>query len=176
MNSPLKPPDPVKYFVGLLVNSTRLVDKTIKDMESYFGPHDFLSEAFDFNVTDYYEEEMGSDLKRLFVSFDRLIGAEKIVEMKLKTDEIEDRYRENGLRRVNIDPGYIDFYKVVLASHKYGGQKIYLGEMVYADFTLYYWKKNFAAFEWTFPDFKDARYYLTLKCIREIYRKQIRER
>ena len=81
-----------------------------------------------------------------------------------------------GLTPVNLDAGYLDHNKIVLASFKGAGQKIYLGNGVWADFIARYSKGRYHPFDWTFPDFKDGRYDLELSQIRAIYRKQISNR
>jgi len=77
----------------------------------------------------------------------------------LISNKVEQDFSENGKRLVNIDPGYLDFHKVVLASDKERGQKIYLGNGIYADPTLYYSKGRFHPYDWSLPDFKEETYY-----------------
>ena len=126
-----------------------------------------------FDHTDFYEKEMGPGLKRKFVSFKALKNPDILVESKLVATEIElESERSAGKRAVNIDPGTLDYLKVVLASFKYQGQKIYLAKGVWADLTMYYRKGGWALFEWTFPDFKTGRYDQILLEIRSLYKKE----
>ena len=93
-------------------------------------------------MTDYYEKEMGTGLLRRFVSFAPLISPEALAEIKLKTHGIEEGYQwiegEKRGRRVNIDPGYLDGGKVVLASTKGTSHRIYLRSGVYGEVTLFF--------------------------------------
>ena len=65
--------------------------------------------------------------------------------------------------------------KFVLASAKYGRQKVYLDKGIYADPTLYYFKKEFHAYSWSFPDFTSGMYNEYFISVRDVYKKQIRE-
>ena len=94
-------------------------------------------------------------------------------EVKVLANKIECKFAVDGSRRVNIDPGYMDFHKLVLASVKFLGQKIYLGKGVYADPTLYY-DKGWKPYDWGFPDFRDGRYNDFLTLVRRAYRQKLR--
>ena len=167
------PVQPVQLFVGVIFSDPGLLRPLEAELEQHLGPIDARSAVYDFDVTAYYEEEMGESLKRIFYSFVDLIGPEAIVGVKTTSSEIEDKFAEGGKRRVNIDPGYMDFYKLVLASNKYLGQKIYLGKDVYADPTLYY-DKGWKPYDWGFPDFKSGRYDSFLTEVRTRYKRKIR--
>ncbi len=162
-------PQPVQLFIGVLASSEGL-RSTVRDrVAESFGPIDFESDAFRFDVTDYYEPEMGPGLLRWFVSFERLIPPEDLVPVKLATNRLEDDLRKDGRRRVNLDPGYMDVYKIVLASAKFQGPKIHLGQGIYADPALCY-DKGWKAFPWGFPDFRDGRYDAVFTKIRRLYK------
>jgi hypothetical protein len=163
-----KTPDPVKLFTGTLYSSADALAKTKAILESKFGAIDYESPPYAFDVTDYYEPEMGKGLHRIFWSFERLIAPDGLIEAKLFTNGVEGE----GKRSVNIDPGYLDYYKVVLASAKFGGQKLYLGQGIYGDIVLWYEKGAFKPFIWGFPDFKNGRYDEALLEIRRRYHAQ----
>ncbi len=167
---------PVKLFVVTLHNEIEILENSAVDLYEHFGKSDLISEDFAFDVTGYYENEMGSNLFRRFYSFEKLISPEQISEVKLLTNSIEEKYRNEKGRRINLDPGYLDTYKVVLASAKFGGQKIYLGSGIYADMTLVMYKGQWEPFAWGFPDFKSRRYDPTLSKIRDLYKAQMKNR
>ncbi len=163
----------VELLIGVIFRDSMLLGSLEDSLEVSFGPVELRSDIYDFDVTDYYEPEMGKGLKRIFYSFRNLIVPDEIVGIKLRTNRLEDEFALDGKRRVNIDPGYIDFYKLVLVSNKFLGQKIYLGKGVYADPTLYY-DKGWKPYVWGFPDFKSGRYYDFLERVREVYKQKIR--
>ncbi|MEN3046405.1 MAG: DUF4416 family protein [Candidatus Hydrothermales bacterium] len=174
MAEPLKP-TPVKLFTGIFFNDKDVVLKAKDELIKKIGEIDYESPIFDFNFTSYYEKEMGKDIKRIFYSFKDLIDPAKIVEIKYISFGIEKKIMDSeGKRKVNIDPGYMDFFKVVLVSFKPGGYKIYLDKGVYADITLWYEKGKFKPLLTSFPDFKNNIYEKTFLKIREIYKKGLK--
>ncbi len=166
-------PAKVQLILGVIFSDTALLARLEEELEREFGCVEARSDIFGFDVTDYYEEEMGGDLKRIFYSFAELIDPAAIVDVKIAANRIEEGFAREGKRRVNIDPGYVDYYKLVLASAKFQGQKIHLGKGVYADPTLYY-DKGWKSYDWGFPDFKSGRYDEFLTGVRRSYRQKIR--
>jgi hypothetical protein len=167
-------PAPVKLFLVTLHQDEALLNEAIGKFSESWGEADFESEDFPFEETDYYQKEMGGGLKRRFYSFSKLILPDQIVDAKLQSNRIEEELAKDGSRQVNLDPGYLDTYKVVLASAKFGGQKIYMRDGIYADMTLTMYKGKWEAFLWGFPDFKSRKYDEVLNKIRDIYKGQLR--
>jgi len=116
---------------------------------------------------------MGAGIKRQFVSFTRLILTEQLPAIKLLTNEIEQDLALNGKRRVNIDPGYLNLAKVVLATTKDYSHRLYLGQGIYGEVTLTYAKGKFNPFPWTYPDYQTQAYRQFFEEIREIYKNQL---
>lgn len=166
--------EPVKLFVGTLSNDSERLARAREALVQAFGPIDYESEPIPFTVTSYYTDEMGPNLSRVFYAFEHPVSPENLVEIKLRTNAIEDELRVDGHRKVNLDPGYLDHGKTVLASAKYAAQKIHLGKGIYADLTLTYEKGKFTAFPWTFPDFTNGCYDRVLMRIRERFKNQTR--
>jgi hypothetical protein len=163
---------PVKLIDAVLAGAGFDLERLLlPGLEERFGRIDFCGGAHPFTGTSYYEDEMGPDLSRVIVSFEPLVSPTEIVQVKLDTAAIEaDLSGERG-RRVNIDPGYMDYYKIVLASFKEGPQKIYLGRGVYADPILLFYEGEYVPFQWTFPDFKAGVYRDDFMAIRSLYKK-----
>jgi hypothetical protein len=148
-------PRAAKYFVALLSSSREILAGVENDLVGVLGEIDGRSEVVPWVASQYYEGEMGSELLRRFISLSRLASAEDLATVKLRTQQIEDRYRAptSGGRRVNLDPGYIDAYKVVLASTKNAGQRLYLRSGIYAEATLMFYDRGFHGLAYTYPDY-----------------------
>ncbi len=163
----------VKLFSGFIYKDEAACLNALKKLEAHYGRADFQSRPFIFSHTQYYAAEMGDNLLKKFVSFNRLIDPGKISEIKLFTNKIETRLSEGHKRPVNIDPGYLGLSKVVLATTKDYSHRIYLGRGIYAEITLSYVKGEFIPLEWTYPDYRSREYAEVFKKIREIYVGQI---
>lgn len=169
-------PQPVKLIVAVLWREADALDAARGRMAAAWGPIDLEGPDRPFDATDYYEPEMGAGLVRRLLSFERLIAPEEIAAVKLRACGIERELARGAARRVNLDAGYLDLNKLVLASLKPGPQKIHLGGGVWADIVCLYRKGGFLTFEWTFADFKDGRYDGDLLRIRERYKAALRGR
>ena len=168
-------PVPVKLFSGILYTDGACLQKALGILSSRFGTIDFASRDFPFDQTDYYHSEMGSPIARRFVSFEPLVQPDEIARIKIACNGIEEDLATGGRRRVNLDPGYMDFDKVVLASAKYNGDKIYLQDGIWGDLTLRYKFKHFEPYPWSFPDFKSGAYLEVFDSIRRIYKRQMKQ-
>jgi hypothetical protein len=170
------PPPPVKYFVAVLFKHNDALEKARAEFVRRWGAIDFEGADHVFDVTDYYEPEMGAPLYRRLFAFEKLSDPTLLVAMKLACNQIEGLLSADGKRTVNCDAGYLDHNKVVLASAKEAGQKIYLDKGIYADLAGRYKAGKYQPFEWSFPDFKDGRYDNELLEIRKLYLEQVRKK
>jgi hypothetical protein len=170
---------PVKLITGFIFNQKRLLRQAEKILTRKFGRIDFESPIFDFSChTDYYEKEFGRNLKRKFVSFEKLINPRDLAKIKVMTNRIEldltRKTRKSGpARRVNIDPGYLELAQVILATTKDFTHRIYLEKGIFAEVTLFYRQGSYQAWEWTYPDYRTSQYIRTFNQIRQIYSRQI---
>ena len=148
-------PKPAKYFVALLSSDVNLLTAVEADLSALLGEIDARSEIVPWNASNFYEKEMGPGLLRRFVSFSFLQSPENLAAVKLQMQRIEDNYRSVSPpgRRVNLDPGYIDIFKLVLASTKNAGQRIYLRSGIYAEATLLYHDAAFHGLVYTYRDY-----------------------
>ena len=77
------------------------------------------------------------------------------------------------IRPINLDPGYVDSPKLVLASMKNFAHRVYLGSGVYAEVTLLHRRGRWTPLEWTFPDYASGRYWPFLDQVRRRLREQL---
>ena len=171
---------PVKLIVGLLAGDDDLLRRATQLLVREYGPTDLESEVWPFDQTDYYEPEMGPDLKRRFLSFARLIRPDTLPEIKRHTNEIEQRIADDCLlpgasRPVNLDPGYVDLGKLVLATTKDRAHRIYLGAGIYGEVTLQYRAGAWQPWPWTYPDYHSPHYHAFFKHVRDRYHAQRNE-
>lgn len=169
--APATSPDPMLLFVAMLYapGAENERQAAVDDMVALWGPIGFTGPDRPFDLTSYYVGEMGESLCRRLIGFDRLVSPEILASAKVACNDIEDRHAREGKRTVNLDVGVLDHNKIVLASLKSAGQKIYLAQGVYADLVARYKGGRYQPFEWTFPDFKDGRYDADLAELRRMY-------
>jgi len=164
----------VKLIVGFIFYDAAVLPKAEVILKRRFGNMDFQSPLLDFTHTDYYHEEFGASLKRKFISFAKLIPPDALPKIKIYTNKIERKFLAAGKRLINIDPGYLDLAKLVLASTKDFVHRIYLDKNIFAETTLFYQNKTFRPWECTYPDYRSPEYIEIFNQIREIYAEQIR--
>jgi hypothetical protein len=168
-------PPPVKLIVSLLAGDLALLDQAQAALERAFGPVDWQSQPLPFNHTDYYTPEHGSGLVRRLVTFQPLVDPGQLAAIKRQTNALEQRWTLGGHRQVNLDPGYLSLSKLVLATTKDHGHRIYLGQGIYAEVTLRFQDGAFRAWPWTYPDYASPHYAMLLAGVRERYKAQLRE-
>ncbi|MGM0440907.1 MAG: DUF4416 family protein [Elusimicrobiota bacterium] len=166
----------VKLICGIIYNSRVEVKKVKKRLSGAFSDIDFNSKIIDFDFTNYYYEEMGRPLKRVFVSFKKLIHPSRLADIKNRTIKIEEKFKKKGRRKVNLDPGYLEASKLVLASTKNFSHRIYLKDGIYGEITYRYEKGEFTDLPWTFPDYRSDTYKEILEKIRAVYKEQLNNR
>jgi hypothetical protein len=166
--------EPVKLVFSVFTKETALLNETIEILSSTYGQPDFISSVTLFDYTDYYNAEMGENLVRRFLAMEKLIKPEALPDIKLATNEIEDKLALDSRRQVNIDPGYISKAHLILATGKAYTHRPYLRGGIYADLTLVYQGKKFCSLPWTYPDYADEKQLLMLSKIRAKYLLQLK--
>jgi len=166
-------PDKVKLVITVFSQDKKIIEKIKYILNKRFGLIDY--ESYDLKlITNYYEDELGDNLVRQFYAFKKLINRDKIAEIKLYTNRLEDKLKVNTKRIINIDPGYLSLGKFILATTKNQQQRIYLKNGIFAECALRYKNGGFVTWDWTYPDYATEAYRKVLNEIREVYFRQIR--
>ena len=180
-------PTSAKLFTGILASNAAYLKSAEDKLISVYGPIDLRTnpEGIPFDFSDYYTKEMGAGLKRLFVSFERLIKPDDIASIKIRTNELEKELatalKSHLPRPVNLDPGYITSSKMILVTTKDYSHRIYLRDGIYAEITLQFktvegGRKGFQPLPWTYRDYKTLPYLDFFNQMRNIYFGQTSER
>lgn len=192
-------PSPVKYICGMISARKDLLEQALTPLVELLGPADIVTDIMDFDFTHYYDAQMGSPLYRRFVAFANLDTPERLAAIKQATNQIEEQFaqrqgpgtRDQGPettqsgqspvtlatpRPINLDPGYLESAKLVLASMKNFSHRIYLSGGVYAEVTLMYHKGRWDSLPWTFPDYASGRYHPFLTQARDRLREQLEQK
>lgn len=165
----------VKLVAAVLYQNKEDLDEVFTLLEKTFSPIDHVGDFFPFDTTDYYEPEMGAHLQRGIISFTELVHPGFLAESKKITKGLEKKLSIDNKRKINIDIGYLDLFKVVLASYKVRSNKIYLSDGIWADMILYFDSGDYKTFSWGFPDFKSGIYNPAFGEIRTVYKLQLRK-
>ena len=133
-----------------------LFDEASDALADAFGPVEARSEVMDFDFTHYYDDEMGSPLYRRFVSFAGPHSPDILADAKVRTNAIEQEFADRlagagPARPINLDVGYVESSKLVLASMKNFSHRIYLRDGVYAEITLQFRHGKWHAARLDFP-------------------------
>jgi hypothetical protein len=148
----------------------------LEGLAQEFGPAEDISPEKSFDdFSPYYEKEMGKGLTRFFVSFRDLMDPADLAGRKLRANTMEKRLSialQAGSRTVNIDPGYMDLARLVVASTKDASYRVYLRDGIYAQPMLRFQHGAFVPFEWTYPDYQDRMFLSFFKKIRDKYKER----
>ncbi|MDR1137400.1 MAG: DUF4416 family protein [Synergistaceae bacterium] len=168
--------DGVKLIVGMLhpSGSGDLLEWGVRRLAETFGDMERKSPPYPFVYTDYYRN-ISPELTRRFFTFAGLRHPFGLVVWKKLAISIEAESMPGGAgRKVNIDPGYMDGAKLVLASTKNNAHRIYLWDDIFAETTLCYRKSGWESFSYTFPDFACGVYDEFLNAARADWKRDIR--
>jgi len=173
MGCPRKPL-PVKLIISIFGQKSDLFEILEKVLLKKFGLIDFRSEIFDFNQTQYYEKEFGANLKRRFISFKKLIIPDNLWKIKVITNRLEKKFKNNNKRQINLDPGYITQANLILASTKEYSHRIYIKRGIHQEVTLIFKDETFWPLPWTYPDYQSKEYIDSFIKIRNILTQNLR--
>jgi len=166
---------PVKLIFGFIFQNESTFQKASPFIEKHFSKIDFESPAIPFTYTDYYLKEFGTDLKRKFISVEKLVNPADLYKIKIYSNKLEERLSQGSRRLINIDPGLLDLAKLILASTKDFSHRICLNKGIFAELTLFFKDKDYQALDWTYPDYRTEGYRAIFRQIRQIYAQQVKD-
>ena len=164
--------DKVCLISAICYNADINIDDIIKEITNLWGPISVIGDDFKFTHTVYYQKEMGPNLVKFYCAFQEHIDPMKIVNIKHQSNDIEEKYAGAKGRNVNIDPGYIETPKLVLATTKNFSHRLYLGKGIYGDVQLIWRGGKFIGNPWTYPDYLTENALLFFTKIRSNYLKK----
>jgi len=164
-----------KLIIGVLTTVPEQISQIQYVLQGRFGPLDFESDEIDFTYSEYYNREMGPDIKRFFLAFKLLVPPNELAAIKHTTNEIEQQFISEGNRKVNLDPGILNLSRLILASTKDNMHRIPLQNGIYSEVTLVFMHGAFQSLLWTYPDYTSEEYKSIFTEIREIYKAQLKQ-
>jgi hypothetical protein len=165
---------PVRFFASVMYRDETIEPQLHPMLVEAMGPIADRTRTAPFVHSDYYDREMGKGILRYFLLFEPLRPRERLSEIKLKTNEIEAAFTQDGRRRVNLDPGYLALEQVVLATTKGYTHRIYLGKGIFGDLTLVFTDGTFRGLNWTYPDYGSPNIISLFNGWREAYRRDLK--
>jgi hypothetical protein len=141
-------------ITGVIYSPLADIETVQRMLALRLGDIETVSDKFPFDQTDYYTDEMGRGLTRIFCVFNGLYQREFLVDAKLISYELEKEHAQDSRRVVNIDPGIVSLENFILSTFKNYYHRIYLGKGVYGEVTRYYMKNAFRELPWTYPDYR----------------------
>jgi hypothetical protein len=158
MGTPEKP-EAVRLFAGIMFDKQFGVGRVLDELEDRFGPAESVYGPVPFAWSDYYAGEMGGTLLKTYVCYGKLADRDTLPDIKLWTNDIEQRHAEAGRRKVNIDPGYLARDKLALATTKDFYHRLFLRSGIYGEVTLHFRQGRFRHFSWTYPDYREEMFH-----------------
>lgn len=151
-------PPPAKFFFAITLLEKGYHAAAEEAIAERWGAIDLHSELYCFSdYTHYYEAEMGRPLWKYFLTLERPLAMDSLVEVKFFAEDLQTRFArvaEPQLRRtINLDPGYITSWNLVLSTVKNFAHRIYLRDGIYAEVTLVFKERRFQTLPWTYTDY-----------------------
>jgi hypothetical protein len=150
---------PARLVCGIISAHGAAFDRAEARLAGEFGEITSRSPRFPFDVTDYYEPEMGAGLRRGFVAFLPLVDPAGLAEAKIRTNALEREIStELGTagRIVNLDPGCLTTAALIMATAKDFAHRIPMRDGIYGHLELLFTRTGVRLLEWTYPDFRRA--------------------
>lgn len=145
-----------KLIVGVIFHDEEILKDAMKLLTEKFGEIEDVSEEFSFSeeFSTYYDDEIGGEGRRRIYSFKDTVAPDRQAEIKEFTNEIEAKFSIEGKRKINLDPGFINHGRLMLATTKKAGFRIPLKNGIYTELTLFYARGAWHKLPWTYRDYQ----------------------
>ena len=166
--------DKEKLIIGVIYNDPCVYERAMAALVERFGEVEDECEQFSFSkeFSDYYDGELGGEGLRKIYSFKTLVDPSEQAEIKEFTNALEAEFSVDGNRKINLDPGFINHGRLMLATTKNVGFRIPLKRGIYTEMTLFYARGAWHKFPWTYRDYQSEKVQKFLTRVRSSYLKE----
>ena len=167
-----------KLIVGVIYHEPVILEAAMARLVELFGEVEDCSEEFSFSeeFSTYYDEEIGGEGLRRIYSFKRCVDASRQAEIKEMTNAIESDFSKDGKRLINLDPGFINHGRLMLATTKGAGFRIPLARGIYTELTLFWARGGWQKLPWTYRDYQSERVQKFITEVRRVYLNQRKQK
>ena len=146
--------EPVAFLVAAMAPGVDAVNEAIDALAVEFGDVRRRGPVYDFDMTDYYEAEMGASLTKALAWLGPPIAPAELAARKEATIAFERARARQGRRTINVDPGLLSINSLVLATTKASGHRICIAPGLWAEVTLLFQQGAYRAQPWTYLDYQ----------------------
>ena len=163
-----------KLIVGVIYHDKEVYNTGLKLLTEAFGEVDMASPEFSFSkeFSNYYDGELGGEGRRVILSFKEPVDASRQAEIKTLTNQIEATLSVEGRRQINLDPGFINHGRLMLATTKAAGFRIPLKDGIYTELTLFWARGQWHKLPWSYRDYQSELVQSFITEVRRVYLKQ----
>ncbi len=160
-----------KLIIGVIYHDKEILERAMEILTAEFGEVEAVSEEFSFSseFSTYYDDEIGGEGFRRIYSFKDTVDPSRQAAIKLRTNEIEAELSLDGKRRINLDPGFINHGRLLLATTKETGFRIPLQDGIYTELTLFWARGGWQKLPWTYRDYQSERVQKFITEVRRTY-------
>ena len=166
-----------KLIIGVIYHDKEILDKALAILTAEFGEIEAVSEEFSFSkdFSTYYDDEIGGEGLRRIYSFKETVDPSRQADIKTRTNRIEAELSTDGKRKINLDPGFINHGRLLLATTKETGFRIPLKDGIYTELTLFWARGGWQKLPWTYRDYQSERVQKFITEVRRTYLAKRRE-
>lgn len=154
----VRSPDQVLRICAITTRYREALDWALEKYQAAGLQIALQSETFAFDMTTYYNAEMGEDLRKTLVAFAPLADPSELADWKIQSNGWEQQYIDatdfEQARPLNLDPGYVTLAKLVLATTKDRDHRVYLRDGMLAEVTMSFSRGDWKSHPWTYPDYQ----------------------